>query len=177
MKKNRIAALAVLVMLVFGSAAAWAADDILGLWKVIDDKSGKPNAYVYLYSSGGKVYGRMMATISKDTGKIDDTLVMQKNKADALAGDPPFCGLDFVYGLEDKGKAWKGSIMDPEDGGDYNCTVTREGSKLSVRGSLKGPLGFLGRTQTWQLASPSELPADFALPDPSTFKPVIPKKK
>ena len=177
MKKTRTAALIGLAMLVLGAAAAWAADDIQGLWKIIDDKSGKPKAYVYLYANGGKVYGRMMATISKDTGLVDDTLLTQTFKAEALAGSPPYCGLDFVYELEDKGKSWKGSIIDPEDGSDYNCTVTRDGSKLAVRGSLKGPLGFLGRTQTWHVAAPSELPSGFTLPNPASFKPVIPKKK
>lgn len=176
MKIIRGVALALAILLVAGTAA-WAADDVLGLWKIIDDKTGKPTAYVLLYMNGGKLYGRMMATISKETGAIDDTILTQKNKADALAGDPPNCGLDFVYELQPKGNDWKGSIIDPADGKVYDCTIKREGSQLSVRGSLKGTGGLLGRNQTWLLASQREMPAGFTLPDPKTFAPKIPKKK
>lgn len=177
MRKIKAVAFICLALLILTSVAAWAADDIKGLWKIIDDKSGKPKAFVFLYEYSGKIYGRMMATIDINTGLVDDTLDQQKNKAEALFGAPPYCGLDFVYELEDKGKSWKGTIIDPEDGGEYNCTVTREGSKLTVRGSLKGPLSFIGRNQSWLLASSSDLPKDFKLPNPNTFKPVIPKKK
>ncbi|HPE89754.1 MAG TPA: DUF2147 domain-containing protein [Spirochaetia bacterium] len=177
MRKTRIIAVAMLVMLAIGAVAAWAADDILGLWKIIDDKSGKPNAYVMLYMNGGKLYGRMVATISLDTGLVDDTLATKKFKADALAGDPPNCGLDFVYELQDKGKEWKGSIIDPGDGKVYDCSIKREGSRLTVRGSLKGTGGLFGRNQTWMLASASELPSGFTLPDSRAFVPVIPRKK
>lgn len=177
MKKTRMIAIAMLALLVVGAVAAWAADDILGLWKVIDDKTGKPNAYVVLYMYNGKLYGRMVATISLDTGRVDDTLLTKKFKASALAGDPPNCGLDFVYELSDKGKEWKGSIIDPGDGKVYDCSIKRDGGKLIVRGSLRGTGGLLGRNQTWLQASASELPAEFALPDAKTFVPVIPTKK
>ncbi len=177
MRKMRTIAVITAVLLALGAVAAWAADDILGLWKIIDDKSGKPNAYVLLYTNNGKIYGRMMATISKDTGLVDDTILTKKFKADALAGTPPNCGLDFVYGLQAKGKDWKGSIIDPGDGKEYDCTIKREGNKLVVRGSLKGTGGLLGRNQTWLLASVGELPAGFTLPDSKSFVPVIPTKK
>jgi len=170
-------AIAMATLLFMGYASAWAADDILGLWKIIDDKTGKPTAYVLLYPNGGKLYGRMMATIDKETGIIDDTLAIQKSKADALAGDPPYCGLDFVYELQGKGSDWKGSIIDPKDGKEYACTIKRTGNQLVVRGSLKGSGGLLGRNQTWLLANAREMPAGFTIPDPKSFAPKIPKKK
>lgn len=177
MKKTRLTALIALVLLVAGAVSAWAADDILGLWKIIDDKTNKPTAYVLLYMNGGKLYGRMMATISKETGLIEDTILTRTKKADALAGDPPNCGLDFVYEMQAKGNDWRGSIIDPADGKTYDCTIKRDGNKLIVRGSLKGTGGLLGRNQTWLLASLGEFPANFSLPDPRSFVPVIPKKK
>lgn len=177
MRKTGAIALAMLVLLAFGTVAAWAADDILGLWKIIDDKTSKPTAYVLLYESKGKVYGRMMATISKTTGIVDDTIILKSKKAEELYGNPTMCGLDFVYELQPKGRDWKGSIIDPQDGKVYDCTVKRDGSKLVVRGSLKGTGGLLGRNQTWLLSTVNELPADFKLPDPRTFVPVIPRKK
>ncbi|GAB1457648.1 MAG: DUF2147 domain-containing protein [Spirochaetia bacterium] len=177
MKNLRSIALLTAIMLVLGVCSAWAADDILGLWKVIDDKTNKPTAYVMLYTHNGNIFGRTIATINKDTGLVKDTLDTRTELATAIAGDPPYCGMDFVYEMQPKGKDWKGSIVDPEDGKDYNCSIKRDGDKLIVRGSLKGTGGLLGRNQTWLLASKSELPSGFVLPNPSSFSPVIPKKK
>jgi uncharacterized protein (DUF2147 family) len=176
MRNVKTLALACLLLVALGVASAFA-QSIEGLWKIIDDKTNSPTAIVMLYMNGGKLYGRMMATIDKNTGAIKDTIAVRKDKADALAGDPPFCGLDFVYELQAKGKDWKGSIIDPEDGKVYDCTIKQDGSKLIVRGSLKGTGGLLGRNQTWLSSGPADLPAGLALPNPSSFVPVIPKKK
>ncbi|MBN1518704.1 MAG: DUF2147 domain-containing protein [Spirochaetales bacterium] len=176
MRKTWMTLAAVMLLTTLGAASAWATD-VLGVWKIIDDKTNKPTAYVYLYMFDGKLYGRMVATIDEDTGLVDDTLATKKHVADELAGDPPMCGLDFVYGMQLKGKDWKGSIIDPKDGKVYDCTIKRDGNKLIVRGSLRGTGGLLGRNQTWLLAGPSELPKDFTLPNPSSFVPVIPTKK
>lgn len=169
--------LAIGFFLMIGATFCYAADNVVGLWKIIDDKTGKPTAYVYLYMYGGKLYGRMIATIDADTGKINDTTATQTFKTDKVAGNPPFCGLDFVYQLEDKGKEWVGFILDPKPGDEYACVIKKEGGKLIVRGQLKGLFSFLGRNQTWLTAMASELPADYVMPDPSTFMPKIPKKK
>ena len=165
---------AALYALVF-AVSAFAADDVRGLWKIIDDKTGKSRGYVLLYLFDGRLYGRMVATIDKETGFIKDTLDRQKEKAEKLAGDPFFAGLDFVYRLEDRGKEWRGQILDPESGDEYECRVWKDGDRLVVRGQLKG-LGFLGRNQTWMRAANSEL-GDFTVPDPQGFSPVIPRKK
>jgi hypothetical protein len=78
--------------------------------------------------------------------------------------------------MQDNGKEWKGLIIDPTPGDEYDCVITKDGENLKVRGQLKG-LGFLGRDQKWLAASPADLPADFQVPDPASFVPVIPKKK
>lgn len=177
MNKTKLTSLIALILFVVGAVSAWAADDILGLWKIIDDKTDKPTAYVLLYMNGGKLYGRMMATIDKESGLIEDTILTKTKKADALAGDPPNCGLDFVYEMQAKGRDWRGSIIDPADGKAYDCTIKRDGNKLIVRGSLKGTGGLLGRNQTWILANLGEFPPNFELPDSKSFVPVIPRKK
>lgn len=177
MKRTRLMAVAIAALLILGATTVWAADNILGIWKIIDDETNKPTAYVLLYMYNGKLYGRMIATIDKDTGLIDDTLATKTKKATDLAGEPPNCGLDFVYEMQAKGNDWVGTIIDPKGGKVYDCTIKREGNKLVVRGSLRGSFGLLGRNQTWLLASSSELPMDFVVPNPATFVPVIPRKK
>jgi uncharacterized protein (DUF2147 family) len=167
--------LALMVLAIFASGGLFAADNVLGLWKIIDDKTQKPTAVVQLYMYGGQMYGRILVTISKKTGQIDDTIYTKTFPAKGVAGLPPNCGLDFVYKMEDKGKEWKGLIIDPEPGDEYDCVIKKEGDNLKVRGQLKG-LGFLGRDQKWLAASPDDLPADFAMPDVASFTPVIPKK-
>lgn len=173
MKTKRL--FAVLVLAAVAAAGVYAQDSIVGLWKQIDDKTGKPDSLVYIYEYQGKLFGRMIASY-EDDGKIGDTIYIKKYKADKLAGDPAYCGLDYVYNLELKGKEYRGAIMDPRDAKEYDCRVWKEGSKLIVRGQIKG-LGFLGRNQTWVVASSADLPEGFQMPDPRTFIPVIPKKK
>jgi len=174
MKRRALASMVALFSL-FSVSSAFAAEDVRGLWKIIDEKTDRARGYVVLYIHGGKLYGRMVATIDDDTGRIKDTLEKRSSKADKLVGDPYFAGLDFVYSLEDRGKEWKGRIMDPESGDEYECRLWKNGDKLTVRGQIRG-LGFLGRNQTWVRADAAEL-ADFQLPDPGTFSPSIPRKK
>ena len=170
--------LAVLLFLGF-AACATMAQDIVGLWKQVDDKTGKPQTLVYLYRYQGKIFGRLIAAYDDKTGIIKDTIYIQKDKADKLVGDPPFCGIDFVYNIVEKGAGYRGSIMDPQNGDEYDCTIRRNGSQLIVRGQLKGLLGFLGRNQTWVATSFSDpdLPQGFVLPDTGSFVPSQPRKK
>jgi uncharacterized protein (DUF2147 family) len=169
--------IAILALAAFAGAGLFAADNVLGLWKIIDDKTKKPKAIVHLYIYQEQVYGRMLATISTETGQIDDTILTQTFKAKGVAGQPPNCGLDLVYRMVDKGSEWRGQIIDPSPGDEYDCVIKKAGDKLDVRGQLKGIFGFLGRNQTWLPAGAADLPADFQIPDPATFVPVIPKKK
>ena len=164
-----------LLLSVFGFGL-FAADNVVGLWKIIDDKTNKPNSIVSLYLYGGKLYGRILATISTKTGLIDDTYLTKTSLMKKIAGDPPVCGLDFVYLMEDKGKEWVGSIIDPEPADEYECVIKKDGDKLNVRGQLKG-LGFLGRDQKWLPVAASDIPIDMVVPDAASFVPVIPKRK
>lgn len=163
------------VLYSLAASSAFAAEDVRGLWKIIDDKTQNPRGYVLLYAFEGRLYGRMVATIDKETGSIKDTLDSKKEKAEKLSGEPFFAGLDFVYRMEDRGKEWRGQILDPESGDEYDCRLWKDGEILIVRGQLKG-LGFLGRNQTWVRAAATEL-GGFVLPDPATFSPIIPRKK
>lgn len=172
---NKKAGVAFLLLFSVLAANVFGLDSITGLWKQMDDKTGKPETLVYIYNYQGKLYGRMILSF-EDDGSIKDTIYTQKDKAEKLAGDPPYCGLDYVYNLVVKGNDYRGGIMDPRSAEEYDCRVWKEGNKLIVRGQLKG-FGIFGRNQTWLSASQADLPPDFVLPDPATFIPVIPKKK
>ncbi len=168
--------ISLILLALFFTAGVFAADNVTGLWKIIDDKTGKPTAIVYLYMYQEKMYGRFMITLDTATGKIDDTITAKAKTFNKIAGNPFKCGMDFVYQMAPKGNDWVGLIMDPEPADEYDCVIKKDGLNLAVRGQLKG-LGFLGRNQKWVPSIASDIPSDVTLPDPSTFVPVIPKKK
>jgi len=169
MKKALIA----FVLALIAAAGAWAADDVVGVWKSIDDKTGKPQTITALYLHGGKLYGRILVTFEE--GSVKDTIYAAHDRTKKFVGDPPYAGFDFVWALEDKGKSWNGTIFDPKEGKEYVCKVWLEGSTLIVRGQLK-VLG-IGRNQKWVKAAEEDLPSGFAVPDASTFTPSEPKLK
>lgn len=96
-----------------------------------------------------------------------------KAKATNLTGDPYFSGLDYIWGLEKRGKKWsKGKIMDPENAKTYSCDIWIEKDNLIVRGKI----GPFGRNQTWiPVKNSSELPEGLIVPNNIT--PVIPSLK
>ncbi len=120
--------------LLFG-LPVWAAQDISGVWKTVDDETGEAKSLVQIYPYQGKMYGRVV-TLFKN----------QDKKAVGIQGDPKILGLDVIWELEDKGERWKkGHILDPQKGKIYACEIWREGNNLIVRGKI----GPFGRNQTW----------------------------
>ena len=154
-------------------SVAFAADNVVGIWKSIDDKTGEAQTITSLYLYEGKLYGRILITF--EDGKVKDTIYKPDDRTKKFVGDPPYAGFDFVWGLVDKGKTWNGAIFDPKEGKEYVCKVWPEGSTLIVRGQLKF-LG-IGRNQKWIKAEPGDFPSGFELPDASTFVPSEPKMK
>ncbi|MFP4663990.1 MAG: DUF2147 domain-containing protein [Bacteroidales bacterium] len=118
------------------------AQSVEGLWKTIDDNTGKAKSIVRVYKVNGMLYGEIVKLIDKEednplctecTGKL-------KNK--------PIEGMQIIKGLEQKRGKWEGKdgILDPENGKLYKCKIWAESDKkLSVRGYI----GPVYRTQTW----------------------------
>ena len=159
-------------------AVLFAADDITGLWKTIDDETGNPKGVVAVYKYRGLVYGRVIASFDDEGEYIDDDMYRQINTSPFLVGEPAFNALTIIWDMKDKGKKWSGGkIMDPGDDekkpGIYDCELWKEGDALIVRGKIL----FFGRNQTWYPMDNSEFPADFVIPDWKNFKPEIPELK
>lgn len=150
-----------------------AADSIVGFWKTIDEKTGKPQSIVAIYKYQDKYYGRLIVTYD-DNGNIEDTVNDPKIKAPGVVGDPYYAGMDILWNLQEKGSKYEdGSIIDPEKGYVYGAELWREGDNLIVRGELL----FLGRNQTWPPAAENDFPHGFKKPNLSTLVPVIPVVK
>lgn len=132
----------IIAIVVFMLPVFLMAQSLEGLWKTVDDKTGKAKSIVKIYKSGGKLYGKVIEIIDKevDVPKCTECKGKLKNK--------PIEGLQIINGLTKKRGKWKGDdgILDPENGKFYDCKIWLESKrKLNVRGYI----GPIFRTQTW----------------------------
>ena len=164
-----------LILCILAPALLLAADDVTGLWMGIDDETGDPNTISMLYMYHGELYGRILVTYDDENpGRVKDTYLNPVARAELLVGNPPYAGLDFIWGLTDQGRRWgRGKIMDPKKGKIYASEIWLEGGDLILRGKI----GPIGRNQTWKRVADADLPPGFVVPDPSEIVPRIPQVK
>ncbi|MBS0648090.1 MAG: DUF2147 domain-containing protein [Verrucomicrobia bacterium] len=146
------------------------AQDITGFWKSINEKTGKPQCMVAIYEHDNTYYGRIVSTYDNE-GKLEETLDEPDARAPGIIGNPYYCGMDLIWGLDKRGSKFKGRIVDPKKGNIYRAELWVEDGNLIVRGKL---LCF-GRNQTWVPASQEDFSESFKKPDVSKFIPVIPE--
>ncbi|MDR3398988.1 MAG: DUF2147 domain-containing protein [Pandoraea sp.] len=146
---RRLGAHALVAVALLGGVAkaATAAEDAspIGVWKTIDDNTGKPKALVTISEKDGEYVG----TITKGLGESDDPERVCTACTDARKGQK-MLGMQIIRGVRRDGDAYGGGkILDPENGKEYNCkmTVVDGGKKLDVRGFIG--ISLIGRTQTW----------------------------
>ena len=141
-----VLSIAVWTAAVAAAYAASAADSRVGLWKMIDDRSGNPRSLIRILERDGTYRG----VIEKGFGPNDrDDSVCEKcpgpRKGQRLQG------MAIVTGLAPSGDGVfaGGEILDPDEGKIYRCKITLKdgGTKLDVRGYLG--ISLFGRTQTW----------------------------
>jgi uncharacterized protein (DUF2147 family) len=129
------------------SSAAWADDaSPVGLWKNIDDVSGKPRALIRITESNGTLQGK----IEKVFPAPNEDQNPKCEKCEGALKNAPVIGSVIITGLKKDGDEYAGGqILDPDDGKVYRSKVhlTDGGRKLSVRGYIGVPM--LGRSQTW----------------------------
>jgi uncharacterized protein (DUF2147 family) len=121
-------------------ATAVLSDTPVGLWKTIDDESGKAKSHVKIYERDGKLYGKVTKLLLRPGATCDKCEGKDKGK--------PIEGMVVMWGLSQNDDEWEGGkIFDPKKGKTYRCKIWLEdgGSKLKVRG-YAGPFF---RTQTW----------------------------
>jgi uncharacterized protein (DUF2147 family) len=144
---NRFVALAALLSAcTLASMAVHAADGSpLGLWKTIDDETGKPKSLVRITEVNGELQGKVERVFSppakSENPMCDDCEGERKGK--------PVIGMTIMWGLKKSGETeWSGGeILDPAKGKIYRCKVmvVEDGNKLHMRGYV----AFFFRTQTW----------------------------
>lgn len=131
-----------LLQVVIVTLTASAQSDIFGLWKTIDDDTGKEKSIVEIYEQDGKAFGRITTLLDPDSDNPDPLCTKCKDERK----DKPIRGLQIIQNMLRDGDTWsKGKILDPENGKVYNCKLWVEDGELRVRGYIS----ILYRTQTW----------------------------
>ena len=125
---------------------ASAADSPLGVWRTIDDKSGKEKSLVRITEVSGELHG----TVEKLFRSPDEEQHPNCDKCTGEKKNKPVIGMTILTGLKLKdGEYAGGEILDPANGKIYRCKMwtSEGGKKLHVRGFIG--VALLGRTQVW----------------------------
>jgi uncharacterized protein (DUF2147 family) len=130
------------------SMAAFAqdVDTPVGLWKNIDDHSGKPKALIRITESNGELRGKIEKLLRDPSEDQNPKCV----KCEGALKDQPILGMTITTDMKHDGDEYNGGqILDPDNGKVYKSKMSLAdgGKKLNVRGYIGVPL--LGRTQTW----------------------------
>ena len=143
-------ALVSLVLAVSPAITSRAADiqSPIGVWKTIDDKTGKPRALVRIYVQDGKYFGKIVQSFTPgaETRVCSECTDERKNQ--------PIIGLLIIRNVTLKdGEYGGGDILDPDNGSVYRCKFHLEGGVTVL--VVRGFIGFslLGRSQTWHRES------------------------
>ena len=118
--------------------------DFEGNWVTIDDETGVEKSIIKLYIENDTLYGRIETLLlAEDQGQLCTNCTGSEL-------NQPIEGLIILKGLTRDGEQWTGgTILDPANGKEYQCTLTLEGdSELNVRGFIG--FSFIGRTQRWK---------------------------
>jgi uncharacterized protein (DUF2147 family) len=136
------------VLLVAAAPASYAdpAASPTGLWKNVDDETGKPKALIRVSESDGVISGRIEKILTDKPEAVCDKCTDERK-------DKPVQGMTIISGMrrnaEQPGVFDGGEILDPNNSKVYRSRMKLidGGRKLDVRGYVGVPL--FGRTQTW----------------------------
>lgn len=118
----------------------------VGLWKTIDDNSGKPGGLIRIVLADGRYEGKIEKIFTEPHEDPNPRCV----KCDGIRQNQPVIGMTFMWGLTRQGNEYNGGeILDPKTGRIYRAKITLEdgGKKLNVRGFVG--FSLLGRSQVW----------------------------
>jgi len=131
--------------------AAGAQGTPTGLWRTIDDNTGKPNALVRITEAGGEYTGR----VEKIYPGVADEAAPICDQCAGARHNQPVLGMVILSGVrrnrdQNSEEYSGGEILDPQNGSVYHALLTMAdgGKKLRVRGYFLVTL--FGRTQVWE---------------------------
>ena len=130
-------------------------NNIVGVWKTVDDETGRTKSHVQIYKKGDKYHAKIVKLLDPQTLKENGVKQFEDIKCTKCPSDhgknKPTIGLEIVWGMEmQRNRFGGGSILDPKKGKVYTCTMwmddsDKSGNTLKVRGWV----AMFYRTQTW----------------------------
>jgi uncharacterized protein (DUF2147 family) len=140
-----------LIAALLATPLAWAQANLqdtspVGLWKTIDDASGKPSALIRITETKGELQGKIEKLFRAPDEDPNPKCVLCTD----ARKDQPIVGMTIVSGLRKTGDDYSGGeILDPKNGKVYKSklSVREGGRKLEVRGFVGVPM--FGRSQVW----------------------------
>lgn len=135
----------VLALLFLSLGSFMLAQSPVGVWKTIDDETGKAKSHVQIYEQNGDLYGKVIKILTpgKENAVCTGCSGANKNK--------PINGLVILEKVKKVGKnKWdNGTILDPNKGKTYSVSIElKDANKLKLRGYMG--FSLLGRTQYWE---------------------------
>ncbi len=141
-----IKSISAFVLLLGALLTAQASESPVGLWRTIDDKTGKEKSLVRIVEANGE----LRAIIEKLFREPHEEPNPNCDKCPGERKNKPVLGMMLMTGLKKSGSEYDGGeILDPANGKTYRVKMwTAEGGKkLNVRGFIG--VSLLGRTQVW----------------------------
>lgn len=144
--KNLLAA-ALLAACTMLTASAQTPRSAIGLWKTIDDETGKTKSLVRITEANGEFRGKIEKLFRAPTEEQHPKCI----KCEGTNKDQPVLGMTIIAGMKlEDGEYLGGHILDPASGKTYKSKMSliEDGKKLNVRGYVGLPA--FGRTQIWR---------------------------
>ena len=139
---------AIVLAITLIAPAVWAdASSPVGLWRTIDDNTGKARSLVRIVEKGGVYEGRVEQLLDRQPDDDPDGLCRM---CEGQRKDKPILGMTILWGLIRDGDQYTGGeILDPKNGKTYRAKMKLldGGRQLEVRGFIG--VSLFGRSQVW----------------------------
>lgn len=143
---KKLLSLTILSIFVLSVSVSAQHEEITGLWKTIDDETGRVKSVVKIYVNDGKLYGDIVKLFRLPDEDPDP--ICKECDEDDPRKDKKILGMTIITEMEldEDDNEWEdGEILDPKKGKVYDCKLWVEDEKLQVRGYV----AFFYRTQEW----------------------------
>ncbi len=151
--------LMVLTTLIFCAGFTFASDPAAGIWKSVDDKTGKTTAIWKIYEQDGKLFGTIAATVDNPQDVIASAC-KESYKNFPVAGavnKMKTVGTPWIFNMikESEGN-WKGgNVIDPSNGKMYGCVIKylapgQTNKKYTAKVPTLAMAGTVGPIQVFQ---------------------------
>jgi len=135
------------------------ADPVEGFWLSIDEKTNQVTAGWQIYQENGRLYGRILSTTTEPRASIASRCRESYRgfPVEGKVNTMPLAGPPWIFGLTSSREGvWAGGhVINPEDGGIYNCRLTfrpADGKRFAADTlEMRGEIGLgIGRSQFWR---------------------------